>query len=215
MAFPPYTNSIICPALEITPENAPPDLFASELSFFASHPWTAGLLCAPDTIPFVPSCRNPQSSAHDQLFGKTLNESRSLTHFISYFHAPSIKVAKDPSHNITEIVVLVSVGEGLSGYPGVVHGGMVAALFDESMGTIFDLNRALGKDARAFKTSSVTGGIDVKFLKPVPTNSVLYITAVAEEIDGRKTKVRSEMKDEHGEVLASCSSKWVALKPSL
>ncbi|KAH7198216.1 HotDog domain-containing protein [Fusarium flagelliforme] len=215
MAFPPYTNSIICPALEIAPENAPPDLFASELSFFASHPWTAGLLCAPDTIPFVPSCRNPQSAAHDQLFGKTLNDSRSLTHFISYFHAPSIQVAKDPSHNITEIVVLVSVGDGLSGYPGVVHGGMVAALFDESMGTIFDLNRALGKDARAFKTPSVTGGIDVKFLKPVPTNSVLYITAVAEEIDGRKTKVRSEMKDEQGEVLASCSSKWVALKPSL
>ncbi|ENH68986.1 hypothetical protein FOQG_05644 [Fusarium oxysporum f. sp. raphani 54005] len=215
MEFPPFHNSILCPALDLVPENAPPDLFASELSFFASHPWTASLLCAPDAIPFLPSCRNPKSQAHDQLFGNTLNNSRGLRHLISYFRAPSFEVAKDPAHNITEIAVLVSVGEGVSGYPGMVHGGIVAALLDESMGTIFDLNGTLGKEARAFKTHSVTGGIDVKYLKPVPTDSVVCITAVAEEIDGRKTKVRGEMKDEKGEVLATCSSQWVALKPSL
>ncbi|KAL4729456.1 hypothetical protein ACLX1H_003876 [Fusarium chlamydosporum] len=215
MEFPPVPNSVICPALDIAPENAAPDLFASELSFFASHPWTAALLCAPDTIPFLPSCRNPQSPAHDQLFGNVLNKDRGLPHFISYFHAPSVKVARDPLHNITEIFVLVSVGEGTSGYPGVVHGGVVTALLDETMGTIFDLNATLGKEARAFKTASVTGGIEVKFLKAVPTNSVLCIAAVAEEIDGRKTKVRAEMKNEEGEVLASCTSKWVALKPNL
>ncbi|PCD17918.1 hypothetical protein FGRA07_07386 [Fusarium graminearum] len=199
MEYPSYSNSVICPALDIAPANAPPDLFASELSFFASHPWTASLLSAPDTIPFLPSCRNPQSSAHDQLFGNSLNNARGLTHFLSYFRAPSVEVAKDPSHNITEIVVLVSVGEGVSGYPGIVHGGIVTALLDESMGTIFDLN----------------GTLDVKFLKHVPTDSVLCITAIAEKIDGRKTTVRGEMKDEQGQLLASCSSKWVALKPSL
>ncbi|RGP74259.1 thioesterase superfamily member 4 [Fusarium longipes] len=215
MEFPPYNNSIICPALDIAPDSAPPDLFASELSYFASHPWTAALLCAPDAIPFLPSCRNPQSPAHDQLFGNVLNNSCGLNHFISYFRAPSVEVAKDPSHNITEIVVLVSVGEGVSGYPGIVHGGIVTALLDESMGTIFDLNGTLGKEARAFKTSNVTGGIDVKFLKPVPTSSVLCITATAEEIDGRKTTVRGEIKDEEGQLLASCTSKWVALKPNI
>ncbi|KAF5657941.1 thioesterase superfamily member 4 [Fusarium heterosporum] len=215
MSFPPFINSIICPALELVPKNAPPDLFASELSFFASHPWTATLLSAPDAIPFLPSCRNPRSSAHDQLFGNTLNNTRGLNHFISFFHAPSHEVAQDPSHNITEIVVLVSVGEGVSGYPGLVHGGVIATLLDESMGTIFDLNGTLGKDARAFKTSSVTGGINVKYLKPVYTDSVLRIKAVAEEIDGRKTRVRGEMMNEKGEVLATCTSQWVALKPSL
>ncbi|KIL92633.1 thioesterase superfamily member 4 [Fusarium avenaceum] len=215
MTFPPFINSIICPALGLVPKNSPPDLFASELSFFATHPWTATLLSAPDTIPFLPSCRNPRSPSHDQLFGNALNNSRGLTHLISFFRAPSYEIAQDPSHNITEIVVLVTVGEGVSGYPGLVHGGVIAALLDETMGTIFDLNGSLGKDARAFKTSSVTGGIEVKYLKPVPTDSVLRITAVAEEIDGRKTKVRGEMKNEKGEVLATCTSKWVALKPSL
>ncbi|KAF5023686.1 hypothetical protein F66182_4252 [Fusarium sp. NRRL 66182] len=215
MEYPPFNNTILCPALNLLPEDTPQDRFTSELAFFASHPWTAALLCAPDTIPFLPSCRNPQSSAHDQFFGHTLNSARGLSHFISFFRAPSHEIARDPEHNITEIVVLVAVGEGTSGYPGVVHGGIVAALLDETMGTIFDLNGTLGKEARAFRTGSVTGGIEVKYLNPVPVNSVLCITAVAEEIDGRKTKVRGEMKNEKGEVLATCSSKWVALKPSL
>ncbi|KAH7275074.1 HotDog domain-containing protein [Fusarium solani] len=215
MTFPPIDSTIVCPALNVLFPGTPPDLFASELTFFASVPWTASLLSAPNTIPFLPSCRNPASSAHDQLFGLTLNNERGLSHLISFFHAPSTDVAKDPSHSITETVTLVSLGDGLSGFPGVTHGGMIASLLDESMGTIFDLNSTLRKQARAFQTPNVTGGLDIKFLKPVPTNGVYYITSTVDETDGRKTRIRCDLKDKDGEVLAKCSSKWVALKSNL
>lgn len=92
---------------------------------------------------------------------------------------------------------------------------MVASLLDESMGTIFDLNGTLRKEARAFQTPNVTGGLDIKFLKPVPTNGVYYITSTVDETDGRKTRIRCDLKDKDGEVLAKCSSKWVALKSNL
>ncbi|KAF4992602.1 hypothetical protein FDECE_13653 [Fusarium decemcellulare] len=215
MSFPPIDTTIVCPALNLLPENTQPDCFASDLAFFASLPWTAALLKAPDAIPFLPSCRNPASPKHDQLFGRELNTDRGLSHFLSFFRAPSVAAAQDPSQNVLEIVTLVSVGEGVSGFPGVVHGGIVASLLDESMGNIFDLNQTLGKEARAFKTASVTGGLDVKFLKPVPTNSVFCVTATVEEIEDRKTSVRCELKDAKGETLAKCSSKWVALKSNL
>ncbi|RSM11594.1 hypothetical protein CDV31_006697 [Fusarium ambrosium] len=215
MSFPPIDTTIVCPALNILFPGTPPDLFASELTFFAAVPWTASLLSAPNTIPFLPSCRNPLSSAHDQLFGFTLNNERGLSHLISFFHAPSTDVAKDPSYSITETVTLVSLGDGLSGFPGVTHGGMIASLLDESMGTIFELNSTLRKEARAFQTPNVTGGLDIKYLKPVPTNAVYYITSTVDETDGRKTKIRSELKDKDGEVLAKCSSNWVALKSNL
>ncbi|KAF4980101.1 hypothetical protein FZEAL_3822 [Fusarium zealandicum] len=209
------TNTIICPALSLLPPDTPPDLFASEISFFASLPWTAALLASPETIPFLPSCRNPESSSHDQFFGHTLNNARGLSHLISFFRAPSVAAAKDPARSITETVTLVSVGDGVSGFPGLVHGGIVASLLDESMGTIFDLNGALAKEARAFRTGSVTGGLEVTYLRPVLTNNVFCITSTVEEFDGRKTKVRCVLKDEKGEVLANCSSKWVALKSKL
>lgn len=215
MSLPPINTTMVCPALNVVFPGTPPDLFASELTFFASVPWTASMLSAPNTIPFLPSSRNPASPLHDQFFGRTLNNERGLSHLISFFHAPSIDVAKDPSHSITKTVTLVSLGDGLSGFPRVVHGGIVASLVDESMGTVFDLNSTLGKEARAFQTPNVTGGLDIKYLKPVPTNGVYYITSTVDEIDGRKTRIRCELKDKDGEVLAKCASKWVALKANL
>ncbi|KAM5347890.1 hypothetical protein ACJ41O_007714 [Fusarium nematophilum] len=206
---------VVCPALNLLPDNTPPDLFASELAFFASFPWTAALLSTPEAIPFLPGCRNPASPLHDQFFGASLNNPRGLSHLISFFRTPSVDAARDPSRSITEAITLVSVGDGVSGYPGVVHGGFVASLLDESMGMVFELNSALRKEARAFTTPNVTGGLDVTFLRPVPTNSVLRITATVEEVDGRKTRIRSEITDENGDVLAKCASRWVALKSSL
>lgn len=112
-------------------------------------------------------------------------------------------------------MTLVEAGDGVSGFPGLMHGGISASLLDESMGNILDLNGALRKEARAFTTPNVTGGLDIKYLKPVPTNAVLYIRAIVEEMDGRKTKIRGEIKNENGEVLVKCESKWIALKASL
>lgn len=134
---------------------------------------------------------------------------------LSFFHAPSPSAAKEANRNITEIVTLVEAGDGVSGFPGLMHGGISASLLDESMGNILDLNGALRKEARAFTTPNVTGGLDIKYLKPVPTNAVLYIRAIVEEMDGRKTKIRGEIKNENGEVLVKCESKWIALKASL
>ena len=101
----------------------------------------------------------------------------------------------------------------MSGYPNVVHGGIVASLMDEAMGVIFELNATLRKDLPAFKADNVTAGLDVTYLKPVNTNSVLCITSTVEEMSGRKTRITCEVANEKEDVLAKCSSRWMSLKP--
>ncbi|KPM45393.1 hypothetical protein AK830_g1220 [Neonectria ditissima] len=212
---PPISNRLICPELGLCPSETPPGFLDKELAFFNAIPWTAALLEAPDAIAFVPPCRNPVSDAHDQLFGCTLANDRAVKQMLCLLRAKSRAAALDPTRAITEIETLISVGDGVSGFPNVVHGGIVASLLDESMGAVFDLNVTLGKEARAFQSNNVTGALNVTYLKPVPTNSVLHITVKVEEMNGRKTKIQCDLKDENHAVLAKCSSTWVALKPSL
>lgn len=121
----------------------------------------------------------------------------------------------DPRRPILTTRTLIAVGDGVSGYPDVVHGGVTAALMDESMGALFELNQTLGKDVPAFKASNVTAGLDVSFLRPVSTNSVVCVQANVVEMSGRKTRIECEMTDGEGEVLARCTSRWVSLREKL
>ncbi|KAH7150398.1 HotDog domain-containing protein [Dactylonectria estremocensis] len=212
---PPVHSRLVCPGLNLAPAETPSDLFASELAFFKSIPWTAARLSAPGAIAFVPPCRNPITDVHDQFFGRTLANDRSLTHMLCVFRTESTEAALDPAQTVTQMETLICTGDGVSGFPNVVHGGVVASLLDESMGAFFDLNITLGKSASAFQASNVTGKLDVSYLKPAPTNSVLRITVKAEEMNGRKTKFHCELKDENDLVVAKCSSLWVTVKPSL
>lgn len=86
---------------------------------------------------------------------------------------------------------------------------------DESMGALFELNQTLGKDVPVFKASNVTAGLDVKYVRPVNTNSVVCVTATVKEMSGRKTRIDCEVTDGEGEVLATCTSRWVSLREKL
>ena len=49
--------------------------------------------------------------------------------------SPLMRVKKDES----EIVAIVHIGRGLCGHDGIVHGGLLATLLDESMGRMVRL----------------------------------------------------------------------------
>ncbi|KAI5463700.1 HotDog domain-containing protein [Mariannaea sp. PMI_226] len=211
----PSDNRLLCPRLGLAPPEISLSQFEDEISFFNSVPWTAALLNEADAIPFLPACRTPASDVHDQFFGRTLHNDRGIQHMISIFRISSAAAALDPGQVITEVDTLVYVGSGITGFANVVHGGIVASLLDEAMGCIFDLNIALEKESPTFQTSNVTGALNVTYLKKVPTNSLLLLTAKVEAFNGRKTTIQCQLRDETREVLAKCESTWVGLKSSL
>jgi len=69
----------------------------------------------------------------------------------------------EPGHTLAEY----TVSERYQGYPGIVHGGIVAAMLDEALG-----RAAMVGDHNHFM---VTAKVEVRYRKPVPVGIPLQI----------------------------------------
>lgn len=87
----------------------------------------------------------------------------------------------------------LSVPAHYEGYPGVVHGGIIAAMLDETGG------RAWMDDPTRFM---VTAQLNVRYRKPVPTETPLTIIGKTGSSRGRVSEAHCEIHDPDGNVLA-------------
>jgi acyl-coenzyme A thioesterase PaaI-like protein len=91
------------------------------------------------------------------------------------------------------------------GGPQVAHGGWTALAFDEALGHVGPLNRAY----------TVTGRLEVDFIKPVPILTVVEIKAWVDEHEGRKWRLRGEMTlVSTGAALARASGLFIERRPT-
>jgi acyl-coenzyme A thioesterase PaaI-like protein len=116
-----------------------------------------------------------------------------------------------------EVRGTVTVAEHFNGYPGVVHGGIVAALLDEAVG------RAVLTSA-GFDDLMVTLKLEVVFRRPTPTSTPLEVSARLTRRSGGRAEARAELRAPDGNVTArgkavlarppdSISSQWEAERP--
>jgi uncharacterized protein (TIGR00369 family) len=84
----------------------------------------------------------------------------------------------DEAHTITGAVVL---GTEQEGPPGYAHGGVLAALLDEAMGTA----------AWHAGHQVVAANLSVDFKQPVPLGGAINIVGRVESVEGRKVKTIS------------------------
>lgn len=75
-----------------------------------------------------------------------------------------------------------TVAAAHQGAPGLAHGGVLAAAFDEALGMLLWL---LAKPA-------VTRRLETDFLRPVPVGATLHIEAWCTGVDGRKIYSQAE-----------------------
>jgi hypothetical protein len=96
----------------------------------------------------------------------------------------------------------VRCGYAYEGPPGHIHGGYVAAIFDQFMG----MAQMMGK------LPGMTGTLNVRYLRPTPLNTELNLRAELDRQDGRKTYMTGTM--QAGEVVtATCTALFV--RPNL
>jgi hypothetical protein len=77
----------------------------------------------------------------------------------------------------------VNFGSAYEGPPGHVHGGYIAAMFDDLLGCAQSLSDKIG----------VTGTISIRFCAPTPLNTDLRLEGALDRIEGRKIYVTGKM----------------------
>ncbi len=75
-----------------------------------------------------------------------------------------------------------TVTEDHQGAPGLAHGGLLTAAFDEALGSL----------AWLLRKPMVTGRLETDFLRPVRVGTTLFIHARVDKMVGRKIYTRAE-----------------------
>lgn len=84
-----------------------------------------------------------------------------------------------------EVVSEYTVSDEFQGYPGIVHGGVVAAMLDEAVCRV-----AMIKDHNHFMMSAK---MELKYRQPVPTEVELRVVGRIVRLRGRLGKAKGEI----------------------
>ncbi len=98
----------------------------------------------------------------------------------------------------------VTVPEHFNGYPGIVHGGIIAAILDETAG------RAVMLEGN-FDNLFVTLKLDITYRNFTPTNTLLTVVGWIISKGNRSVKVAAELRLPDGTVTAECQA--VVVRP--
>ena len=107
-----------------------------------------------------------------------------------------------------EVVADVTIPEHYEGYPGIVHGGIIAALLDEAAG------RTLMGD-QDNPQFMFTGRLDIHYRKNVPTGKQLRLVGKSTKRRGRVAKADSAIYDQEGNVLAEAKAVLIDVPSSM
>jgi acyl-coenzyme A thioesterase PaaI-like protein len=106
-----------------------------------------------------------------------------------------LKVKWDQHPEAGEIRATVTVPEHFNGYPGVVHGGIVGALLDETAG------RSILVDG-GFDDLMVTARLEVVYRRPTPTGVALDVVGRLRRRSGDRAEAEAELRLPDGTVTA-------------
>ncbi len=95
------------------------------------------------------------------------------------------------------------VPEAYAGYPGMVHGGNIAAMMDEAAG-----RAATGDEPNRF---AVTSQLMIKYRQPVPTNQLLKVRGRLLKKRGKVSQAYGEIRNQDGELLAEAEGIFVEI----
>lgn len=101
-----------------------------------------------------------------------------------------------------EVSATVSYGDAYEGPPGCLHGGFIAAIFDEVLGLAQALSGAPG----------MTGRLEVTYRSPTPLHTELQVVGRLESVQGRKIITSGEIRD-GDRLCAEAVGTFISVKP--
>ncbi|KAF4631035.1 hypothetical protein G7Y89_g7094 [Cudoniella acicularis] len=173
-----------------------------DLAHFKTIPWCSTLLDNPEFTVTPTFSRQYKASTEDSLIAETLRTPNTIERCLSIYKRPAAGTSW-----ISELRMLVSLGSGMNGGPNVLHGGIIATLLDDVIGTLLTVNK--DTEAIPLSSSTVTASLNVTYLRKVSTPATVLVVARCLEVKGRKFSMYAEVQDGEGNVLAKADSLWI------
>ncbi len=102
----------------------------------SSIPWAAKLINNKRWTPTLSHNRVAKPTGEDSFFAETLDTGRTIRTMLML--KPTQK--KEGDFPYEQLLVILDLGDGLNGYPQVLHGGFATTLLDETCGALIQLN---------------------------------------------------------------------------
>jgi acyl-coenzyme A thioesterase PaaI-like protein len=175
---------------------------------FESMPWCLEIIKDPDFVITPTFSRQPKLATEDSLTSTTLKTNDTIQACLSVYKRPPPGVVW-----IDEVRSLMTLGTGMNGAPFMLHGGIVATLMDDVVGTLMTVNETITENQESVPLSSaaVTAYMNVQYRSPITTPQTVLVIAKSRDFKGRKFYLDSEIRDEYGHVLASAESLWISV----
>lgn len=194
------------------PQNIHPEPLSEEtraaFNSTSSPAWCLGVLQDPNLFSIATPCRQPKASSEDSFIAETLATATTISAWQSFYRVLEdiAAIDNDTTPLAGELVSLLALGRGINGHPNTAHGGLIAAILDETMGMVVGLHSSPGM-------SGYTAFINVRFKKPVPTPGVVLCrTWLESRSSGRKLWLRGTVEDGEGGLLAEADSLWIEVE---
>ena len=112
--------------------------------------------------------------------------------------------------SVREFYSVVSLGKRTSGYPSTTHGGLSAAIIDDSFG---GLGGSLWKEgALGFRPPAFTARLEIDYKKKIPTGSIILISTSVESMEDRKLWMNATVSDGKKTVYANARALFIQPK---
>jgi thioesterase superfamily protein 4 len=172
----------------------------NHLEDFRAIPWCAARINNPD---YSPVHIRPATGQ----FMTTLYHNNGILSRVQLVKKPDITQTPE----IQEVLTFFSIGPGVSGHPGVCHGGFTAALLDNQAGHLIYLNHEFSKEKLGLTgpVQHMTVSLDLKYLAPVKTPSIILVSARVVRSEGRKFVLKATIEDESGKILVTADAFFI------
>lgn len=135
-------------------------------------------------------------SEEDHLF-ETMRRSEQIKEFRCFY---------DP--NGKKFYSVVMLGKEVCGYPFTVHGGLTAAIIDETLGGLYTALLTSGK--LGMQLPGLTARLEVDYKKKIPAGTVLLVTTEVEQVQPRKVWMKASVCNGEGNTFATGRALFVA-----
>ncbi|KAI6350657.1 hypothetical protein MCOR25_010498 [Pyricularia grisea] len=153
----------------------------------------------------VHSNRTVLPTKENQFVGETLNTPATIAAWVNIYPRPSPRLG----FRIRQFISFVALRDGMTGFPGSLHGGAASLLVDEITGMHIasqrDPEQPINKGFR-------TAYLKTEYLKPIPVPGTVLVRSEIERVEGRKNWIKATIEDGKGQVLVKGEVLYVAVK---